>query len=132
MRKYVLLTVLSVIVFSVLLGCLGGLGGRADRAQQGLAESRFETYTQLIGAEKGISIIEINNRLSKEVTLKITLLEEEDAWKEFVLAGQDTLRLELGATNYLLEVRTEDGLSDEHSISAGNVTIDITNDWFGF
>ncbi|NBD36172.1 MAG: hypothetical protein GVY30_09260 [Chloroflexi bacterium] len=103
-KKYILLSVWGLILFSVLLGCLGGLGGRPDSAQQGLAESRFESYTQLIGAEKGISIIEINNRLSKEVTLKITLLEEEDAWKEFVLAGQETLRLELGATNYVLEV----------------------------
>jgi hypothetical protein len=130
MRKYVLLPVFSVIIFFMLLGCLGGLGNRAGRAKQGLAESRFETYTKLIGTEKGISIVEINNKLSKEVTLKVTLLEEEDAWKEFELSGHDTLRLELGATNYLLEVRTEDGLRDELSVSAGDVTISITDDWF--
>jgi hypothetical protein len=116
----------------MLLGCLGGLGGRAEKSKQALTESRFETYTKLIEAEKGINIIEINNKLSQEVTLKITLLEEEDAWKEFAISGQDTLRLELGATNYLLEVRTEEGLSDELSISAEDAIIDITKDWFVF
>ncbi len=131
MKKYLLTIVFSVFVFFMLLGCLGGLGGRAKEAKQNLAESKFETYTKLIGAEKGINFIEINNTLSKEITLKITLLEEEDAWKEFKLSGQDTLRLELGATDYLLEVQTEDGLSDKLSIpAAGDATIKITADWF--
>ncbi len=132
MKRHLLIFVFVVFVSVVLTGCLGILEKRAERSEQGLAEARFETYSKLAGAENGISIIEINNALSKDVSIKITMVEEEDAWKLFEVPGQDTLKIEVGTTDYLLEAQTKEGASDELFVPAGDATIRITDDWFDY
>jgi len=128
MKRYWLILTFGVLALSMLTGCLGALEQRAESAQQGLAEAKFETYSKAaaIGAT-----IEINNELATPVTVKITITEDEDAWKSFEIPGNSTLQVEVGAREYRLEAQTEHQTSNELLLVAGDTTISITDNWFG-
>lgn len=130
MKKYVLTFLFGVFVSAVLTGCLGTVRQQVERSEQGFTEAKFETYSRQVGAENGMSMIEINNRLPEDVSIKITMVEEEDIWRLFEVPGQDTLIIEVGTTDYFLEAETRDGTRDELFVPAGDATIHITDTWF--
>jgi len=113
-------------------GCLGTLEQQADRGEQGMAEAKFKTYSQLAGAENGVITIKVKNKLSTTVLLRITIEEEKEAWKLFEIPGEETLQIEVGATDYLLQAQLgSDGnaeyeSSNELLISASDTTVEIT------
>ena len=140
MKKCLLIFTFGVLASFMVTGCLGMLEQRADRGEQGMAEARFKTYSQLAGAENGVILIEVKNKLSTTVLLRITIVEEKDVWKLFEIPGNETLRIEVGATDYLLQAQldtsdgnAEYGSSNELLISASDAIVEITgaSDQFG-
>lgn len=133
MKKYLLILTFGVLASFMVTGCLGILEQQADRGEQGMAEAKFKTYSQLTGAENGVIIIKVKNKLSTTVLLRITMVKEEDAWKLFEIPGEETLQIEVGATDYLLQAQIDEsdgnaeyGSSNELLISASDAIVEIT------
>ena len=133
MKKYLLILTFGVLASFMVTGCLGILKQQADRGEQGMAEAKFKTYSQLVGAENGVILIEVKNKLSTAVLLRITIVEEKDAWKLFEIPGNETLQIEVGATDFLLQAQlnksdgnAEYGSSNKLLISASDATVEIT------
>ena len=129
-NRWLTVFVLGIFTFVFVTGCSGILEKQAERAEkagQGLAEAKFETYSKAaaIGA-----LIEIENTLSTPVMIKFIITEDEDAWKLFEVPAKDTLQIEVGAREYLLEA--QGGVGGLHTLylSPGNASVRITGDWF--
>jgi len=139
MKKYLLILTFGVLASFMVTGCLGTLEQQADRNKQNVAEAKFKTYSQLAGAENGVITIKVKNKLSTTVLLRMTIAEEKDAWKVFEIPGDETVPIEVGATDYLLQAQhgsdgsAEPGSSNELLVSASNITVEISGafDQFG-
>lgn len=132
MKRYWLIFLAGVIVSVALTGCLGMIKNQVQQSERGLAEAKFDTYSRQAVVEHGPSILEINNELAEEISIKLTVVDHEEGWKIFEMAGHDTVTLELGAIDYLLEAETKDGDRDQLFIPPGDATVRITDEWFNF
>jgi len=127
MKRCLRILAFGVFAFLVLTGCLGTLEKRAERAERGLSEAKFETYSK--AAAVGVTI-EINNTLAIPVKIKLTIPEEKDAWKSFEVPAKGTLHIEVGIREYLLEALTTNESSSMLYTPSDNEIIRITNNWF--
>ena len=132
MKRYWPIILVGVLVSVTLTGCLGMIRNRVEQSERGLAEANFDRYSDYAAVEYGLSTVEINNELADEVSIKLSVVDHEEGWKIFELAGHGSLTLELGAIDYLLEVETKDGDRDQLFISPGDTTVRITDEWFYF
>ncbi len=130
MKKYLLILALGFFVSLALAGCLGQLAEQSEKNERQVAEAKFDTYLKMAVAEQDPSTVTVRNTLPTTVSLKITVGDHQDAWKLFQVPGQNTLKIKLGASDYLFQVQADSdtgrGASNVLEIPPGNVTIDIT------
>jgi hypothetical protein len=124
-----LLVVGGMLVILFLVGCLAPVAERAQRNRDAFAGASFDTRSRQVGAEHGMIIIDVENESADPALLKITLVEQPDAWTVFEIPGQETVQIELGATAYTLQLVEEEtgaGASDTLHVS-DDAAITITN-----
>jgi len=103
--KKILILLTAGFTCMLLTGCLSVVQNRVENAETGLAASLFRTYSQQTGAENGIITVSIRNLAQDTVMLKIIMVDHDDAWKFYEIPASDTLNLDLGKANYLLQVQ---------------------------
>jgi hypothetical protein len=117
-----------MVVVLCCAACLASTAERAQRNRDAFAEAGFDTRSRQAGAEHGIITIDVENKPADPALLKITLGDQPDAWKVFEIPGQETLRIELGAMDYELQLvdgETGEGASNPLHVS-GDAAIVIT------
>lgn len=113
----------------LLSGCINLMADRAARYRDMAVEQQFDNYTRLAIVENGPCVIDVENSLSSNEWLRITIKDQPKLWKLYEIPAKSSTTIELGSMVYILQLidpETGQPTSSATSVSHSGASIVIT------